>query len=163
MSNYKQCAKCRKAKPKTEFYSNVKATDRLQSACKECHSEYRKVADIVIYHDPNPEHSPTFKRTEPVKPGTKMHTYLQEYKMGYDTINIAARHGVTENTVKCMLRLAGYQNRRQVPLSIACICCGTRFKPKINGKKFCSKPCSNKFNAALKAGRVQYPNAGGVK
>jgi hypothetical protein len=41
-SEHKQCSKCKKLKPFSEFYKNKSTSDGLARWCKECKSEYRK-------------------------------------------------------------------------------------------------------------------------
>jgi hypothetical protein len=43
----KQCSKCKKLKPLSEFYKNKSTNDGLARWCKECKSEYRKNQTVV--------------------------------------------------------------------------------------------------------------------
>ena len=43
----KMCSKCKKLKPVSNFYKNVRANDGLNSMCKECCKEYYKEYNVV--------------------------------------------------------------------------------------------------------------------
>ena len=44
----KQCTKCEKQKPLSDFYKDKRATDGLYSSCKECGYKYYKIHKVRI-------------------------------------------------------------------------------------------------------------------
>jgi|SRR5208283_420346 len=105
----KLCSRCKKIKPVSEFYRNLKSKDGLRYECKECQSNYRK-----IYSQLFKEHIAKVKKAyDQSEAGKKRKAkFMSKYystEKGKETIKKNSRNSYYKRKDKVIEHIKNYQ------------------------------------------------------